>query len=237
MNKDPYTVALNNALTEIKKMCPDVSRSFIFTKDGKIVARDSETDEEITEKMIHSFQSVAEKAETIGNLKTFYVDGEKGKIILSSINDRYLALAASKNADTTYLNSITHVIIPTILKLLETITPTPLQFEPSKQLVETSKQLVETPKQLVVDTLSGFFIGDAVQIDTQILEEWAKLLNQKSVNQVEIESFGGKSTQCKVKEINEPKMKGKEMIRIPEKLCKTLEVKKGELVKVKPTST
>jgi predicted regulator of Ras-like GTPase activity (Roadblock/LC7/MglB family)/DNA-binding Xre family transcriptional regulator len=230
MNKDPYAVALNNALTEIKKVCPDVSRSFIFTKDGKIVAGDTETDEKIMEKMIHSFQSLAEKAETIGSLKTFYVDGENGKIILSSINDRYLVLAASKNADTTYLNAITHVIIPTILKLLETITPTPLQFE-------TSKQLAETSKQLVVDTLSGFFIGDAVQIDTQILEEWAKLLNQKSVNQVEIESFGGKSTQCKVKEINETKMKGKEMIRIPEKLCKTLEVKKGELVKVKPTST
>ena len=223
MNKDPYAVALNNALTEIKKMCPDVSRSFIFTKDGAIVAGDSETDEKTMEKMIRSFQSVAEKADTIGNLKAVYVNGKKGKVILSSVNDMYLALAASKNADTTYLHSITHVIIPTVLKLLETITPTPLQFAPSKQLV--------------VDTLSGFFIGDSVQIDTKIINEWTKLLNQKSVNQVEIEAFGGKSTQCKVKEINDPKLKGKGMIRIPEKVCKTLEVKKGELVKVKPAST
>lgn len=220
MNKDPYAVALKNALTEIKKICPDVSRSFIFTKDGVIVAGDSETDEKTMEKMIRSFQSVAEKADTIGSLKAVYVNGKKGKVILSSVNDMYLALATSKNADTTYLHSVTRVLIPTVLKLLETITPTPLQFAPSKQLV--------------VDTLSGFFVGDSVQIDTELLEEWDKLLNQRSVNQVEIEAFGGKATQCKVKEINDPKLKGKGIIRIPERVCKTLEVKKGELVKVKP---
>jgi predicted regulator of Ras-like GTPase activity (Roadblock/LC7/MglB family) len=222
MNKDPYAVALNNALTEIKKICPDVSRSFIFTKDGAIVARDPETDEKTMEKMINSFQSVAEKAAAIGSLKAFYVDGKNGKVILSNVNDMYLALAVSKDADTTYLHSVTHVIIPTVLKLLETITPTPLQLSPSKQLV--------------VDTLSGFFIGDSVQIDIELLEEWAKLLNQESVNEVEIEAFGGKATQCKVKEITDAQLKGKGMIRIPEKVCKTLEVKKGELVKVKPAS-
>ena len=223
MNKDAYAVALNNALTEIKKICPDVSRSFIFTKDGAIVAGDSETEEKTMEKMIHFFQSVAEKADTIGSLKAFHVNGKKGKVILSSVNDMYLVLAASKNADTAYLHSVTNVIIPTVLKLIETITPTSLQFAPSKQLV--------------VDTLSGFFVGDSVQIDMEILEEWSKLLNQKSVNQVDIEAFGGKATQCKVKEINDPKLKGKGMIRIPERVCKTLKVKKGELVKVKPTST
>ncbi len=175
------------------------------------------------EKMIHSFQTVAEKADTIGSLKAVYVNGKKGKVILSSVNDMYLALATSKNADTTYLHSVTRVIIPTVLKLIEIITPTPLQLAPSKQLV--------------VDTLSGFFVGDSVQIDTELLEEWGRHLDQKSVNYVEIEAFGGKVTQCKVKEINDSKLKGKEIIRIPEKICKTLEVEKGELVQVKPAST
>ena len=76
-----------------------------------------------------------------------------------------------------------------------------------------------------------------MQIDTELLEEWAKLSNQKSISDVEIEAFGGEATQCKVKEINDSKLKGKGMIRIPEKVCKTLEVKKGELVTVKPAST
>ncbi len=62
-------------------------------------------------------------------------------------------------------------------------------------------------------------------------------MNQESVESVDIEAFGGKAAQCKVKEINDPKLKGKNMIRIPEKICKTLHVEKGELVKVKPIST
>jgi len=224
MDNDPYAVALKNALTEIKNICPDVSRSFIFAKDKVIVSGDAEPDEETMEKTMISFQSVAEKADSIGNLKAFYVNGKKGKLILSGVNGMYLALAASENADTTYLNSVTRVIIPTVLKLLETITPTPLpESAPSKQLV--------------VDTLSGFFVGDSVQIDTELLEEWAELSNQKSISDVEIEAFGGEATQCKVKEINDSKLKGKGMIRIPEKICKTLEVKKGELVTVKPAST
>ena len=223
MSQDPYAVALKNTLTEIMNMCPHVSHSLFFAKDGTLVAKVSETDEKTTEEMIHSFQSIIEKPETIGNLKTLHINGEKGKVTLSRIKDKYLALAASKDADTTILNSITHVIIPTVLKILDTITPTPLQLP--------------TSKQLVVGTLSGFFVGDAVQIDTKILGEWDKLFEDRSVDHVEIEAFGGKATQCKVKEINDPKLKGKGLIMIPEKVCKKLEVKKGEMVKVKPAET
>jgi predicted regulator of Ras-like GTPase activity (Roadblock/LC7/MglB family) len=228
MNNERYAVALKNALTEINNTCTDVSHSFIFAKDKVIATGDPEPDEETMKKTIDSFQSVAEKADSIGSLKAFCVHGKKGQIILSGVNDMYLALAASEDADTTYLHSVTRVVILTVLKLLETITPappaspTPLQSAPSKQLV--------------VDTLSGFFVGDSVQIDIELLEEWARLLRE-SVSEVEIESADGEAMQCKVKEINDSKLKGKGIIRIPEKVCKTLEVKKGELVKVKPAST
>ena len=36
------------------------------------------------------------------------------------------------------------------------------------------------------------------------------------------------------KKINDVKQRGKNLIRIPEKLCRTLKVKKGEFVTVKP---
>jgi len=223
MSKNAYAAALKDTLTEIKKVCPDVSCSFIFTKDGMIVAGDSETAEGTIEKTVHSFQSIVEKEDMIGGLKALIIDGENGKVHISCINDMYLALAASKNADATFLKAITHVIVPTILKLLESITPTPLQFAPSKQLI--------------VDTLSGLFVGDSVQIDLEVLKQWSELLNRKSVGEVEIEAFSGKTTKCSAKEINDPKLNGKGIIRIPERICKILEVKKGELVRVKPKET
>jgi len=222
MSKDIYAVALKNALTEIKKICPDVSCSFIFTRNGTIVAGDSEANEERMEKTVRSFQSIAEKANGIGGLQSLLVNGEKGNVHLSRINDMYITLVTSKNADTTLLHSVTRVIFPTVLKLLESITPTPIHHTPSKQLI--------------VRTLSGFFVGDSVKIDLETLKQWSQLLNRKSVGEVEIEAIGGKVAQCKVKEINDPKLKGKGIIKVPEKIRKTLEVKNGELVKVKPTA-
>jgi predicted regulator of Ras-like GTPase activity (Roadblock/LC7/MglB family) len=221
MSKNAYADALKNTLTEIKKICPDVSCSFIFTKDGMVVAGDSETAKETIEKTMRPFQNIAEKEDMIGGLKAIIIDGEKGKVNISCVNDMYLALAASKNADATFLQAITHVIVPTVLKLLESTTPTPLQFAPSKQLI--------------VDTLSGFFAGDSVQIDLEVIKQWSELLNRKSVGEIEIEAFSGKTTQCSAREINDPKLKGKGIIRIPERICKVLEVKKGEVVRVKPT--
>jgi len=220
VNKDLYAEALKNTLTEIRNTCPGINSSFIFTKDGAIVAGDTETADIIIGKTLNSFQNVAEKAGTIGGLHNFYVDGDKGKIHISRINDMYLVTATSKNADTNNLRSVTQVIVPTILKLLESIIPAPLK----------STQ----PQQLTVDTFSGFFAGDTVQVDLPLLTEWSKFFNGKSINEIEVETTSGETTRCKVKEINDPNLQGKGIIRIPERVCKSLEVNKGESVKIKP---
>lgn len=222
MNSDLYAEALKNTLTEIKNICPDINSSFIFTKDGVIIAGDTETADVTIKKALRCFQSVAEKADTIGGLHNFSVDGDKGKVHISRINDMYLATATSKNADTKYLQSVTQVIVPTVLKLLESITPAPL------------KSTQPQPQQLTVDTFSGFFAGDTVQVDPSLLTEWSELFNGKNVNEVELETLSGEMNRCKVKEINDPDLQGKGIIRIPERARRMLGVHKGEEVKIKP---
>ena len=236
MNRDPYAIALNNAMIEIKKVYPDIQTSFIFTNNGTIITEDQETDEKTMNNILESFENLKEKAKAIGNIKGFQITGKNGKLMLSYLNDMYLVLATSKNADKNHIYSITQVILPTILKTLES-------FAAPTHLPLTS------PKKLIVDTLSGFFAGDSVQIDAEILEDWTKNNDprarvkaaitgeqntQESIDHVEIETFGGNAAVCKVKEINDQNLKGKNMIRIPEKLCKSLEINRGDLVKVKP---
>jgi len=232
---DPYAIALSNAMTEIKKAYPDIKNSFIFTKNGTVITGDQETDETTINNVLESFENLKEEAKAIGNLKSFRITGKNGKLTLSNIKDMHLLLATSKNADKNHIHAITHVIIPTILKTMETFAPTHLQLT--------------SPKKLVVDTLNRFFAGDSVQIDTEVLRDLTKNSDprarvkaaltgeqntQESINQVHIETFGGNVAVCKVKEISDQNMKGKNMIRIPEKLCKSLEISKGDLVKVKP---
>ena len=235
MNGDPYAEALNKALTEVKKGYPNIKHSFIFTKNGTVIAGDPETDEETIKEITESFETLRDKTKVIGNIQSFQVNAKNGKLILSHIKDTYLLLGTSEKAGKTHIHSIIHVIIPTVLKSLETSNPTPIQFTP--------------PKKLVVDTFSGFFAGNTVQIDAETLMEWTKNTNPRArlktavkgeqnaeeiINQVQIETFNGKSALCKVKKINDVKRKGKNLIRIPKKLCDALKLKKGELVKVKP---
>lgn len=220
MDKDLYAVALNNTLKEIRNVCPDISFSFLFTKDGLIVAADDNAADETIEKAVLSFQNIDEKTDSIGGLENLLINGKNGKVIISNVNGMYLATATSEKADITYLQSVARIIIPTILKLLESTSPTPLKSAPAQQLI--------------VDTLTGFFVGSTVEIDPKILKQWSEILKVKKVEEVEVEAFDGKTTHCKAREIGEPKLKGKGMIRIPEKTCKTLHVKRGELVKVKP---
>ncbi len=223
MSRDAFTAALRNTLKEIGNICPDVKCSFLFTTDGILVAGDAQAEDTVMEKAVRLFQNAAENAAIIGGLNTFSIVGDNGRVYVSCANDMYLAMVTSKDADMPYLRSVTRVIIPTILKLLESIVPTPLKFVPSSQLV--------------ADNLSGFrskITGDTVEIDHETLNQWSKLLNGRGVGEVEIEAFSGKQARCRVRAIEDSALEGKGLIRIPEKAFQALEVKKGELVRVKP---
>jgi hypothetical protein len=152
-------------------------------------------------------------------------------------------------------------LIPTVLRLLDKINPAPLESaspphetskiekpeEPSKETLEEPKENVgleikpeplplETPvNQLIVENLGGLLVpSDTVRIDGETLSEWEGKLDGKKIEEVDIETFGGKTTRCKVKPLKDSKYFGKGIIQMPEKIQLTLEIKKGELVRVKP---
>ena len=58
MDSDPYAVALNNALNEIKRAYPEINHSFIFSEKGTIVSREPETNEENMKKIIVKDSSI-----------------------------------------------------------------------------------------------------------------------------------------------------------------------------------
>ncbi len=228
MDTDPYASALYNALNEIKKAYPDIKHSFIFSENGEFVTGDQETKDKNMKFIIESFKTLRDKSKVIGNLQGLQINGKHSKLILSNIKDKYLVLEASQKLDKTQIYAITHMVIPTILKTLESIGPTTLLSQPSKKLV--------------VDTIGGFFAGNSVEIYAETIGEWTDNSNSDahkrafdSVRQVQIETSDGKSALCDVKKITDSKMKGKNLIRIPKKLCKTLKIEKGDFVVVKPT--
>jgi predicted regulator of Ras-like GTPase activity (Roadblock/LC7/MglB family) len=221
MSKDAYAAALKTALAEIKTVCPGIKSSFIFTKEGAIVAGDSEASTD-TKRTLHYFQNVGDKADAIGGILTLSVNGTEGDIQISQANDMYLTTATSKDADTKSLLTITGVIVPTVLKLLKGILQSPAPLKAA------------SPKQLTAKKITGFFVGDSAEVDQKILTNWSDFFKGKTINLVEIKAPNGKRTRCKVKAMDDEKLEGKGFIRMPEKTLKTLKVGEEEVVTVEP---
>ena len=89
--------------------------------------------------------------------------------------------------------------------------------------------------QFIVENIGGFLVsGDTVRIDNDILLQWKEMYEDRKIEEAKVETFGGKSTRCKLKSIKDSKYEGKGIIQIPEKVQNVLDIRKGELVKVKP---
>jgi len=267
---DMHAVALKNALEEIRKTCQNIQHAFIFKEKGEIVVGDTEIPERVMLRVVDAFGSLLEKAVQIGGVESVTLTCSEGTLSFQVFGEHYLVTVTSPKSNLNYLNTLTRVLIPTVLTMLDKISPTPLKKVPSlkdssqtpststenvtgnEEQVKTSdeehqgdvKPETSTTEpqaiQLMVEDFEDSRIrgllkrSDAVYVDNETVKLWEDMFNGKKIEYVEIETLNGKTTRCKVKPIKDLKYSTKGVVQIPEKIQLTLEVKKGELVLVKP---
>lgn len=270
MDNEACSLALKNSLDEIQKICPDIKHAFLFTQDGKLVATADSTPEKTTVKTIETLQSVLEKAEPIGGVEDMTLEGIDCRVNVALMDKFYLLTAVSTKADTKYVDTVTRVLIPTVLKLLAKLNPAPIDGGPQKVGPEPEVPLTETPEELqpetvekpeededrqsadvkaesepilpeppvnqfIVEDIKGLLTpSDTVRIDSDIIDKWKELYEDREIEEADVETFGGKSVRCRVKPIKDSKLEGQGKIQIPSKVQFALEIRKGELVRVKP---
>ena len=263
VTKEIYEIALKNALTEIGNVCPDIQASLLFDKEATVVAKDEKTPEKNINNVADSLGTILEKSGSIGGLNSLLIEGSNGSVHLSSVNDLYLTMVVSKKADMKYVETVARVLIPTVMKLLDNLDSDPLRQlsstptfnkpdeeeeekgeSPEEEIEQELEPLEEKSSlpdfdlpsnQLIVDSFGGLLVrSDTVQVSEDIVSQWEEQLDGKKISRVVIEAFNGQSTESKVKALDESKLGNKATIRIPEKLCESLDVKRGELVRVKP---
>lgn len=155
MSNEVYAFALKNTLKEIKNVCPDVTNTFIFTEDAKILAKDEDTTEENTDKTVNAFNDITERADTIGGVESITIQGTEGRVNIAHMNDFYLTAVSSKEADEKYVNALTRVLIPTVIKLVDEIHPASTndetleteQAEPEEENIEEEATEAEDLEQ------------------------------------------------------------------------------------------
>jgi len=282
MNEQVYAFTLKNTLNEIRKVCPGVSNTFIFEEDGKIIAKDENTDEETINRTVGAFNALTERAKTIGGLESATFHDANGQVNINCIEDFYLATITSKEADEKYVNTLSRVLVPTVLKLIDKINPAPIDSatpatlepepagdddvgkfiggaeereeelpveetdltKPEPELIEEESDSEVNPEpllpeppvnQFIVENLGGLVIpSDAVRVGTAVIVQWKNLYSDKKIEEVDVETLNGKTTRCRFKPIKDSKHEGKGIIQIPQKIQRTLQTTKGELVMVKP---
>ncbi|MCS7114321.1 MAG: hypothetical protein RMJ15_07530 [Nitrososphaerota archaeon] len=266
VDSEVYAIALKNAVNEVRKICPDIRHTFIFSKNGELFVGDEETPEKIIFQVREAFSDILERGEVLGGVESVTFKGKNGVVKLYRVDDQYLIMVANKNADMKYVGSVIRVLIPTVLRLLKIIVPAtargsqkietkPLEDEkepaekqemeetreestPEPAPITESQALTAEPKavQLMVEDLRGMF----VPVDTVRID--SETLSEwekilgKIVESVDIETFNGKTLTCKVKPIRDSKYLGKGVVQMPDKVQEALETRKGDLVKVKPSA-
>jgi hypothetical protein len=143
MDREAYAFALRNTLTELQNVCPDITNAFMF-KDGNTLAGDKNTPEKTMDDAVQAFDSMLEKAETLGGLESITLEARNGTVNVSLINDISFVMVTSKKADMNYINTLTRVLIPTVLKVLDNINPAPLKNKPLLRELEPEPKR-ETP--------------------------------------------------------------------------------------------
>ncbi|MEM3666766.1 MAG: hypothetical protein QW222_06775, partial [Candidatus Bathyarchaeia archaeon] len=158
----------------------------IFTEEDKFAVGDEGTPEKNVEKAVEALNGILDKAGAIGGVKSITLEADGGRLNFSRVNDFYLVMVASKNADANYINTVVRVLVPTVISLLKKIYPTPLKSPTLPAETAPKTQIAtetETPR---------------VEIPTEAVEEKPKevvkpepLLPEPPVNQLIVENLGG----------------------------------------------
>jgi len=188
MDNEAYAFALKNTLKEIKNISPNISHAFFF-KEEKILAKDENTDEETANSTVTAFNAITERTNAIGGLESVTFHGTSGKVNITCINDFYLATITSKEADEKYINTLTRVLVPTVLKLVEKIHPVSIDYD----------TLTTEKPEPTGDNNAGEIIEDAEVCEKELpMEETdaaepesEPLLPEPPVNQLMVENLSG----------------------------------------------
>jgi hypothetical protein len=197
MNNNVYAFALKSTLDEIQGACPDVSNTFIF-KDGKILAKSETADENTANLTINAFDSITERADTLGGLEAVTIQGANGRVSIACMNDFYLTTVLSKKADEKYVNTLTRVLIPTVIKLVEKIHPTSTDDETltvnpepvEEEAAEEDAESAEADENETAEEEETATTEPAEEQETPAVDD-EPLLPEPPVTQLIIEDLGG----------------------------------------------
>ncbi len=256
---------LQTVLGEFRNISPELTKVLVFKKNGEILAaNEDKIAPERAKKLADAYDEIANQAAIIGGMENLTIQGVSSQLDITATDNRYMATVSSRAADQKMVKALTCVIVPTIIRLLDQVSPSTIDNQTSdveesevKLKEETiqppeestiTEQLTDAPpappeqvfpkppvNQFMVQKIGGLLVAsDMVRVDADVVAKWSDLYGDREILLVNVETLEGKSVMCKFKTIRESEGKAKGVIQIPERILQSLRTGEGKLVMVKP---
>ncbi|MCW4028625.1 MAG: hypothetical protein NWE92_03135 [Candidatus Bathyarchaeota archaeon] len=256
--KSPHYQVLQTIIAEFKTLSPEITRTIIFDNTSTLCSENISSKQ--CEKLVEQIKNLTEQTQPLGGIERFTLQGAANRLNLSTINNKHIVITTKRDANEKIVRSLTTVLLPSIIQLIDAkpqtdtvslghdqiqetipfpsndaepdISTTESDLEPEPEFSEPV--VVRSPvSQFLVEKLGGLLVApDTVRVNSDTITEWNQLLWGKSITHVTIETLEGKTVTCKIKPQKEFSAKG--IIQIPEKILNSLQIRKGELVMVRP---
>ena len=136
--------ALQTVIDEFKNISPEIKSSFIFKRNGEIIASNEDTTEEQSKNLVAAFNNIVDQARDIGDIQSLTIQGTNNQLSIISMNNRFLSTVSSRSVDEKLVKTLTHVIVPAIVGLLDQIATEPTAIELAKT-VEPESETTHEP--------------------------------------------------------------------------------------------
>jgi len=184
------STALQTIIGEFKNISPDLTSAFVFKKDGEILASTETITEDQAKKLCEAYDEIADQAEVIGGVEALTIQGVSRQLSVTSMDNYYLATVSSREADEKMVKALTCVIVPTVMKLLDQISPALA----SNQLFDIEKpevKQVEEPVQPPEEPTLMEPIESMVPVPDEPAVTSDPIFPKPPVNQFMVEKLGG----------------------------------------------
>jgi len=179
------STALQTIIDEFKNISPELTSAFIFRKDGEILASTEAITEDQARKLGVAYNAIADQAEVIGGIEALTIQGAGSQLKITYVNNCYLVTVSSCGADEKMVKALTCVIVPTVMKLLNQISPE----LPNDQLFDIEKPEVKQVEETVQPPPEEPTVVEPAPYVPEVTSE--PIFPKPPVNQFMVEKLGG----------------------------------------------
>jgi hypothetical protein len=173
-------------LDQFKDICPEITRCSLFKENGYALASSQEATNEDGQKVVASFTSIAGYTEILSGMATLTVQGPDRQLCIRSTNNHYLATVSTRAANEKVVRSLTDVVVPTVLALMNRTALDPACRDISP--IAESEPIANIVAPEIVEAATA--IEQSVSEDPAEYSDESSLLNV-TAKQFMVEKIGG----------------------------------------------